>query len=210
VKRTVTIVAALAALVLASAAGAKGPDQPVVCGAGKCAPFSTGTDWGVGMSAYTGTTEPSPAPAPYFRVGWERQPLLYWVPSARLVRQVDPSGVARWMPVPVGLREALERSSAGLQPFPVPTDATVLVGHDAVHDPVSYFRVFSAGVPVLTWPRSVEWVPIRFFTTPASPWGDDADSVWISKRGSYLLRNRHVVRIAPALADRIRARRPLR
>ncbi len=122
---------------------------------------------------------------------------------------MDQGGIARWLTVTPDLRGRLGSAIATLSPHPVPASFDVVVNHHSVARTAGYLRLFSVGTPVRVWPRSIVWLPVRIFSSPSSPWGDGANSLWISKRGGYLMRDRTVVKISAALARRILARRPL-
>lgn len=207
-RKLVVGVAVAALLVVPGSAAAKGPTALQLCGSSGCAPLGDAFP----VSAGPAVPVAAPAvPAPYYGFTYDApgNPFAYWIPSAGVVRLVDQGGIAQWVQVPADTAAKLQAVAQSLRPFPAPVAFEVVVNHHSVRRGATYGRLFGVGTPVRVWPRSVVWVPVKFFTTPGGPWGDGANSVWISTRGGYLMRDRQVVRISPVLARLVLARRPL-
>ena len=200
-KRILLLALLVAAAALVPDAAAKG--QLSLCGSSGCNPLPQGFGWGSGI--VTEVSLPPVPPSPYFSIQEEGTPIAYWSPAGHALRTVDIAGVAQWMN-DSSVAAALAATAVALAPFPVPTSVLALVQHHSARHPASYLGLFSIGTPVLAAPRLVSWLPVLIFTTPASPWGDGADAIYISRSGDWLLRDREVVRISAALAHRIRNR----
>jgi hypothetical protein len=150
-------------------------------------------------------------------------PAVFYVPGAAALRMG--SAIAQWRrlgPFASDFGAAVR----GLRPFPRPRLARVEISGRPAHDPPSYLRVYEvrgrvaddpAGLhPRITGEYSEDalakyyervkryWLPVNVWSTPPSPWGDGANFIWVSRRGSLLRRDGEVIHIAAALAERIR------
>ncbi|MGH3102506.1 MAG: hypothetical protein ACRDN6_00185 [Gaiellaceae bacterium] len=178
-------------------------------------------------------------PAAFFSVdvlassyGSEWYPRGYYVPSAGLVRTTF-GHIAAWRRLGRGAALPLRAATRGLRPFPRPRLSGGEVDRRPVRGPATYAVLYSlrgksardpAGRPPSQpgwgegydlWARYFarvrrHWIPVSLWTSRPSPWGDGANFVWISRRGSLLKRDGEVLQIAPALAPRVRRGDPLR
>lgn len=207
--RTILLAALAAAvlLVAAPAALAKGPLQ--VCGASGCAVLGPEGQSPIGLGDRGGTLAP-PAPAPYYVVRFSGMSVAaaYWIPSVSVLRLFT-NGPAVWVAALPAEEAVLRAQTAGLQPYPAPKHVAAFVDDGNVRAGDTYLRLYTIGTPVvLAPPASTEWLGI-WLHGGTSPWTDGMSSFWISKKGSLLKRDDHVLQIPPALAKRIRAHLPL-
>ncbi len=201
---------ALAGLVLAATAQAKGPIQ--LCGPASCAPLGSETAPPIPLGAGPEMQlVPPVAPTGYYEIRFAdvEGVLGYWVPAAGAVRLRDAVGLAAWVAADANQLALLQQASAGIAAYTAPTKADVWVNGAFVRSPVGYLRLFSVGTPVATWAGNGGWWKIFISARRSTPWTDGANSVWISRKGSFLKRDGQVLWIAPSLAKRIRARLPL-
>jgi hypothetical protein len=222
------LVATACALGLTSASSAKEEMWGLrICGASGCRDILRWQNWVDGT-----TTGPVSASA-YFSISYlDRRgkpvssdwPSLYYVPAADVLRR--DGGIATWVsPSGADLREAVR----GLRPFPRPRLARVIVGDRRARDPDSYLRLYELpssqrppADPAGTKPsdrnalwRYYErvrrhWIAVNLWSARPTPWGDGANFVWISRRGALLRRDGELLRIPPALAERVRRGASLR
>ena len=205
---------ASAALFAVPGAQAKAPPDGVdICGAdGACVHLTwqqAETSWALWSSADAPSVAPGPV-APFLLVRWhwpgQAEQTAYYVPADGQVRQHDSTGLTSWLKV--ANATDLRSMIAGLTPYPVPQVMRVTVAGRPVRDPQSYLRMFGAGE---NWFAAIlpRFLRITFTTDAPSPWTDDADDYFISRKGRLLWIDGNIVRIPLPLAQRIRARRSL-
>jgi len=208
---------ALGAFVAVTGAQAKAPFSGIdICGADNACVHLDWQQaenekyWALWASANAPSVPPA-AVAPFLIVRWswsERDNrTAYYIPSTGQVRQHDPTTTfSSWFNL--ADPSAVRTMTAGLATYPVPGVTRVTVGGRPVRDPQSYLRIFGAGegwfAPILP-----NWLRIRFFGDGASPWTDNADDIFISRKGRLMWMDGDIVRIPLQLAQRIRARRSL-
>jgi hypothetical protein len=205
---SVLVGALVATVLLAPPAQAKGPIE--LCGASGCAPLSDnplGVAWTAG--SYRGSDRAAPAaPGPYYVIRFADVPsvLAYWVPGAGLLRVGDKA--PSWVRAKADDLPLLTDTAAGLRAYPAPREARAAVDGKPARGGSTYLRLYTAGTQVSSGRSPSGWLGI-WIMGRQTPWTDGRNSLWISRRGTLLRRDRQLVRIAPALADRIRARAPL-
>ena len=194
------LLVAVAALVAAPAAQAKGPTR--VCGASGCLDLATEADTfggAIRMSLAPETqTLAAVAPAPYFLISGITGAHV-WVPSRGALRFDD-----AWA-APTDAELALLRErTAGLAAFQPPKHATAWVDWETVRNGDGYLKLATAGKPAAAAPKGTHWVDVRVMGGQ-SPWNDGSVRLAVSSNG-YLLRDGKVFRISKALAKRVLAR----
>jgi hypothetical protein len=201
------VVAAFVMLVaLVPPAGAKGPVQ--LCGPTGCVELSrdpTGIGWAPGYYP-SGSRVPAAAPSPFYVIRFADIPdtLAYWIPSAGALR-VGSFDSTRWVPVRGEDLAALTTGAADLEPFGAPRVVRAQVGERAARGGASYLRLFTVGTEVATGRSPAGWLRVWITGSP-TPWTDGRNSLWISRRGSLLVRDGQMVRLPKLLAERVRAR----
>lgn len=131
----------------------------------------------------------------------------YLVPAAGEVRILGPAGSAFWVELDPAVTAKLQRAVSQVKAYGAPTTVTsVLINDQDAVGPSSYLRLYTIGRPVKTAPRRVHWLFISLLgASPASPWTDGKNGLWVSHRGqNYLKRDGQLVRIAASVATRIR------
>jgi hypothetical protein len=207
--KLVIATAALAALVLAPSALAKGPFE--ICGVAGCSVLGSETQppvrlFGV-VSAVAYVAPPAPAPYYVIRFAEVDAPLAYWVPSVRALRIVSQSGRGTWLATLADEDTILREKTAGLAPYAPPTRVKASVQFEPVKRATGYLRLYTMGRPVTA--PSVGWLMV-WLSGGNSPWTDFTNVFWISKTGSFLKRDDGTVVTIPAsVAKKIRARLPL-
>lgn len=198
-----------AALLVAPSAFAKGPFE--VCGASGCAVLAPETQLPVrlGVDAATATLAPV-APAPYFVVRFQDFPdaLVYWVPSASVLRLAPQGRPAAWVAATAAEAELLRAKTEGLRPYPSPVQVLAAVDGVKARGAATYLRLYTVGAPATSAAGAGGWLPI-WMLGGRSPWNDGRNALFVSRRGGFLKRDGQLVRIPAALAQRIRARLPL-
>ena len=161
---------------------------------------------------------------------------FYYAPRSKTIRTTGladtGSGIWRTLDTPVA---QLARAVRKLRPYPAPLVVRVEVDRRIAKGPQSYLRLFRVRAPeraiadpageypsdgdrradtsevVRYWQRvDRHWLPVHLRTRRASPWGDDWTSVWVARRLPLVKRDGEIVRVPPAVAERIRAARSLR
>ena len=171
--RRAAIAALLTAWFLVVTAGAEAKEPPAgfqLCGSNGCATIGMDDGEPLAISLFFGGGSvelwtPAATPAPFYSLRWSYQQVqlhtAYFVPDLNLVRfvgdsasaTVNPRGAIHWLRLDSRARAILDRIAATLQPTPVPSPSTVMVGGKAVQDPASYLRLWSVGKPTYIWPR---------------------------------------------------------
>jgi hypothetical protein len=150
-------------------------------------------------------------------------PTLFYVPRAGALR--TGSLIAKWRRLGAYASDFRE-AARGLRPFPPPRLTRVEVDRRTAADPGSYLRLYAmhggrADDPAGLYPQIIgeysnealvryyqrvkrHWLPVNLWSSRPSPWGDGANFVWVSRRGSLLRRDGEVIHIAAGLAERIR------
>lgn len=209
-------VVAAAAIMFVPQASAKGP--VVICGATGCAPLGNETSvlkWQPGY--YPAVSRVAPAmPSSYFVIRFADfgGPLAYWVPGAEVLR-VGERTIIWARPRPEELA-TLRAATAGLDSYRAPKAARAAVDADpskavdmrSARGGTTYLQLFSLGEPVVRAAAPRTWLQIWVMGS-TTPWTDGLNSLWISRRGSLLLRDGTIVRIPAAVAEQIRRRAPL-
>jgi hypothetical protein len=164
------------------------------------------------------------------RLAYESQP-IYLVPKALRARNEDGRGGVYWATFDA-LPPKLAAAARILRPFPAPRLTRVVVGNRAASDPHSYLRLFRLPAPrervrdpagprpglepttgeiAAYWERvRRHFVPIELVSRRETPWSDFKTSLWIGRRHNLVLRDGEVVRVPPALAERVRRAHSLR
>jgi len=227
--RRAAIAALLTAWFLVVTAGAEAKEPPAgfqLCGSNGCATIGMDDGEPLAISLFFGGGSvelwtPAATPAPFYSLRWSYQQgqlhTAYFVPDLNLVRfvgdsasaTVDPRGDIHWLRLDSRARAILDRIAATLQPTPVPSPSTVMVGGKAVQDPASYLRLWSVGKPTYSWPRG-GFLKIKVTCDVASPWTDESAHLSIARRRPFLLRDSTILRIPAKLAQQVRARVSLR
>src|SRR6266516_4574922 len=128
---------ALAGLVLAATAQAKGPIQ--LCGPASCAPLGSETAPPIPLGAGPEMQlVPPVAPTGYYEIRFAdvEGVLGYWVPAAGAVRLRDAVGLAAWVAADANQLALLQQASAGIAAYTAPTKADVWVNGAFVRSPV--------------------------------------------------------------------------
>jgi hypothetical protein len=204
------VLAGIAALVLTAAAAAKGPVQ--VCGADRCVALGAEGALPVPLGLTNTMRQlPPAAPSPYFLT---RMPHLgaigYWIPSAGVYRLRTQKARAAWIRLEPAQAALLRQATLGLDARGAPSRFEyVHVDGETVAQPRGYMRLYTIGTPVAAARGAGGWLTIFASTEAHTPWTDGMNQLAISRRGAYLRRDGQIVRIPQAIADRIRARRPL-
>jgi ABC-type amino acid transport substrate-binding protein len=204
------LLAALAALVLAGVAAAKGPVQ--LCGASRCLTIGDERVPAIPLAITAGTKlHPPAAPAPYYVVRYARVGgvLGYWVPSANLVR-LRVSERAVWVTPTRAQVARLTKVARAVAPKAPPRQFEAAeVGYERVEDPTGWLSLYTIGTPVASAPDAGGWTRIFAFTKVDTPWSDGTNKLSISRSGAYLRRDGELVGIPADVAEQIRARLPL-
>jgi hypothetical protein len=154
---------------------------------------------------------------------------LFFVPGAGALR--TGGAIAKWRrlgPYASDFRRATQR----MRPFTRPRLVKVEVDGRAAKEPRSYLQLYevrgrfahdpaglhphilgdySAGAVGQYYQRVVRhWIPVNLWSSAPSPWGDGANFVWVSRRGSLLKRDGEVLQISAGLAKRVRRGTSLR
>jgi hypothetical protein len=234
VHRRLAIPVLVAALAFAPGGAAKEEPRGVrICGSAACRVVSDRDAVRLMVGAMSGpATGLSPSPlAAFFTIdvlasayGSEWYPRGYFIPATARVRS-SYSHVATWSWAG-SAGPPLRAATLELVPFARPRIARVEVDGRAARDPASYERVYTLrGAPALDaagdaapdalWGERLQhlrrdWLPVNLWTARPSPWGDGANFVWLSRRGSVLKRDGELVRIPAGLAERIRRGASLR
>ncbi len=213
-------VAALAAFLAAGTAQAKELSSFRACGAAGCRETKDAALLRQLIHAVELQGDPvsarTPAPAPFLRLefvaksddGTSASWRQYYVPSlGRLAIETDPG---RWGWVKAGsLRRLLARVTAGVKPSPAPRITRVEIAGKVARDPASYGRLFRLQTPTDDYPHDLDWQTIRLATARPSPWSTHAATLEYSPSTDVLWRGSEFVKVPPALASRVEARRSL-
>jgi hypothetical protein len=199
----------LLALAFVPAAAAKGPFQ--VCGSSGCAILSDETQLPLrlfGLPEGTATLD-APQPAPYYIVKFAGigDTLAYWVPSSGVLRIVPQNAGGAWVRTLASEDALLREKAAGLKPYPAPTRVTAYVDYEPVKRAAGWLQLYTVGRPV-TVSAQRPWLEV-WLRGGHSPWNDGASRIWISRTGSYLMRDGVTVALPKQIADRVRRRLPL-
>ena len=157
----------------------------------------------------------TPAPAPFLRLefvarsddGTSASWRQYYVSSlGRLAIETDPG---RWSWVKAGsLRRLLGRVTAGVKPSPAPRITRVEIAGKVARDPASYTRLFRLQTQTDDYPDDPDWQTIRLATARRpSPWSTQAATLEYSPSTDVLWRGSEFVKVPPALAARVEARK---
>lgn len=187
-------------LVAAPAAPAKGPVE--LCGRNACVPLAEAGAFAPFVQP--GTPRAWAAPDRFYLIRWGHGLLGYWVPAAGVLRLAQPP-IAWRTPAPE-TASLLADAGRGLEPFPAPRSARVVVEGKSIWRATGFLRALYGGVALELRTRTA-WVEVFVFGA-TSPWTDGLSSVWVSREGSLLRRGSRTYRIAPTLAERIRDSRP--
>lgn len=148
---------------------------------------------------------------------------LFYVPGAGALR--TGGAIAKWRRLGPYASD-FGGAARAVRPFFHPRLTRVEVDGRAAKDPRSYLRLYEvrgrfaydpAGLhphllgehgdgALVEYYRRVRrhWIPVNLWSSRPSPWGDGANFVWVSRRGSLLNRDGEVLQVSVALATRIR------
>jgi hypothetical protein len=224
-RRTISILGAVAAAVLATAAtvqagGGVGGSGLWVCGPHHAAHLAGAIEERV-PTTYDPRMKVAPPAAPqaFYRVDLNGSttcatngatPLGYFVPATGEVRVLGQADNAFWVKLAPDVTATLRRAIRKVQPYRAPTTlSSVLVNDNDAARPSSYLRLYTIGTPTRSAPSGIHWLRIVLFGD-TSPWTDGRDALLIARRGhNYLKRDGQVVRIAASVAARIRRAQPI-
>jgi hypothetical protein len=204
-RMTLLAVAAAGVLLVSGAAQAKAPPTGVqVCGASGCVNLASGQAEMFWRQA-TGAGRPV-APGAFYAFRWhfdaEPEQSAYFVPDRHAVRWLEPQG---WGTLETLAVDAIERSLAGMEPFPAPALTRVTVGGRQVAAPETYLALLG-GKPTWIWPAG-SWLNVKLTSATPSPWTNGALTIRLNRSRPYVVVDGWVFRIPKDVA--LRARRGL-
>ena len=214
----VVAAAALAAAGSGNAGGVRGGSGLWVCGPHRAAHLTGAIEQKVPVQYKTGLRPAAPAPPQtFYRVDLNGsttcaqnmvpgQP-AYFIPAAGEVRILGTADDAFWVKLAPGVVAKLRKAVRKVKPYRAPMTLTsVSVNDRSAANPSSYLRLYRIGRPTKTAPDGIHWLYISLLgASPASPWTDGRNALWVSRRGhNYLKRDGQIVRIAAPVAARIR------
>ncbi len=199
-RRTLAMLIAFGALVVAPAAQAKGPASLTICGRDECRQFMSQTHealvFGVLETHYGSRREGAPPLAPYYTLeldGWDEWDSSIYVPSVELV------GSDKGWSNPTSRTEtSLERAVEWLEPFPA-TIASVAVDGVAADDAAAFAALFDE-LPRTQAVLDVPPVKIEVRGLPEA-WVDRARAIEYFPKEQVMRRDHEWVKVSPAVAD---------
>ena len=210
-RRIALTIGVLAALVLPSAAAAKGRVDLKVCGVPECRHFvgdparPLRTDWPLVMGVVNLPDRfvfvSAPPLAPYYTLrldaSWYDWSPLSYVPAAGVVQTV--SG---WVRIDRPTAARLREATRGLEPFPVPKLKRVRVNGRPVADAAVYAGLFAKLPPSDPPLGGTPGAKIVVESATPDPWTKDARLTYYPSR-NVLQRDAEVVKVPDALAAQI-------
>jgi hypothetical protein len=200
------------ALVLAPPAAGKGFAYRV-CGANGCKPVPESAAL-AGLFGVRTLAPPAP-PSRYFelRAFVEGREVGRWayVPEGHaLWRRFGTSGSPGVSWTRLGPREDRRWRAAvrGLSPFPVPVVSSATLAGVRVADPASYLAVYAAQPRVTAFDGDPQ--PLVLRSSRPTPWTGPAAVIDVYPRQGVVVTGAAILVLAPAVAERLRARRSLR
>lgn len=217
-RRLAVLVGAVAALVVAPAAGAKELRAVVVCGSSGCVRVDDAETLRA-VPQGGEAEEPLGPPAAFYRVTFVHgvppssgTQDLYYLPAQNALAYVDPYGSVRASPIfgpsATGTMKRLVRE---LRPFAPPRISAVVVGDRTLRgrDAATYAQLFRAGRSAPpAYPD--EWIPVDLRSARPTPWTEGAREFMLAPEARLLERGGVQYELPSGLAADVAAARPLR
>jgi hypothetical protein len=210
-KLIVLVLSAVALLVFALPANAKG-----ILGAQLCGPEGCATEQSAGLGEgpsgpFNGEITTPAKPGPWYRgyllAGDHGQVAgklpFYYVPGGNVVVLPGQGAqTAAWTKETAKLTALFESLAARVKPYPTPSFVRVTFNGRAVEDPQSYARLWTSGSKPKGYPHDLDGMQeVAFYTSSTTPWSD-RNFVVFYPSGHYLVRDGQLVSLPADLAKR--------
>jgi hypothetical protein len=208
----VVAAAAVASLLVASSAQAKGPESATACGAARCLtierPPPALLDWGGGTAARP------PAPGPYYRLSVRfaesaGESVVWYVPGKGSSAFAGIAGTSELHRLGAPARAAFARLTHGVAPFAAPRIRAVLVDGRRARAPQTYLSLVGRPNALARPPIASDWIAIELRSDSLSPW-TDGPALLLSPSTRILQHGFRFARVDGSTVARILARRSLR